>query len=83
METIILQSFISMAVIGLVFGVGLAIASKYFHVERDPREESIMEILPGANCGACGFPGCGGFASLVVKGEAPVNACIPGGHAVS
>ncbi|MBN1232042.1 MAG: RnfABCDGE type electron transport complex subunit B [Candidatus Coatesbacteria bacterium] len=83
METIIIQSFVSMAIMGLVFGAGLAIASKYFYLEKDPREEQIIEALPGANCGACGYPGCSGYASGIVKDGLPVNACIPGGPAVA
>lgn len=70
---------IVLGALGIVFGGILAFASKVFAVEKDPREEEISAILPGANCGGCGFPGCGGFASAVVKGVAPVSACTPGG----
>ncbi|MFR1233525.1 MAG: (Fe-S)-binding protein [Evtepia gabavorous] len=48
-----------------------------------PREEAITECLPGANCGGCGYPGCGGYANAVVKGLAPVDACSPGGAEVA
>ncbi len=78
--------FICVAVLGVmggVFGLVLAIASKVFYVEIDPREEAISECLPGANCGGCGYPGCGGYAAAVVKGEAPVNACSAGGPDVA
>jgi Na+-translocating ferredoxin:NAD+ oxidoreductase RNF subunit RnfB len=68
-----------LGILGVVFGGILAYASKVFAVEKDPREEEIAAILPGANCGGCGYPGCSGFASAVVKGVAPVNACTPGG----
>ena len=69
-------------ILGLVFGVLLAIASKVFAVEVDPRVEEINEILPGANCGGCGSPGCSGYADAIVnKGEA-INKCAPGGAAV-
>ncbi len=70
---------IVLTILGIVFGAILAFASKIFAVEKDPREEAISEILPGANCGGCGYPGCGGFANAVVKGLAPVDACAPGG----
>ena len=70
---------IAVCVLGIVFGIILAVASKVFAVEKDPREEAITECLPGANCGGCGYPGCGGYASAVVKGLAPVDACAPGG----
>ena len=62
---------IVLTILGIVFGAILAFASKIFAVEKDPREEAISEILPGANCG--------GFANAVVKGLAPVDACAPGG----
>ena len=78
MSTTILAPIV-LTVLGIIFGIILAVASKVFAVEKDPREEAIGEILPGANCGGCGYPGCGGYASAVVKGIAPVNACAPGG----
>ena len=68
---------------GAIFGLILAIAAKVFHVEVDPREEAIAGCLPGANCGGCGYPGCGGYAAAVAKGEAPINACAAGGDAVA
>ena len=74
---------IVLTVLGIIFGTILAVASKVFAVEKDPREDAIVEILPGANCGGCGYPGCGGYASAVVAGTAPVNACSPGGAATA
>ncbi len=68
-----------LGVLGVIFGSILAFASKVFAVEKDPREEEISAILPGANCGGCGYPGCSGYATAVVKGIAPVTACTPGG----
>lgn len=64
--------------IGAVFGGVLAFASQAFAVENDPRIDQINEVLPGANCGACGYPGCGGFAEAVVSGKAPINGCPVG-----
>lgn len=61
--------------IGLVMGVVLAVASKLFYIETDPRVEQISELLPGANCGGCGYAGCSACADAIVKGEAGVNAC--------
>ncbi len=78
MSTAILAPIV-LGVLGIIFGAILAFASKVFAVEKDPREEAIVEILPGANCGGCGYPGCGGYANAVVKGIAPVNSCSPGG----
>ena len=69
--------------LGLVFGVGLAIASKIFMVKRDPRVQEIDDVLPGVNCGACGAPGCSGFAEGVVEGKYPANGCTVGGAEVA
>lgn len=66
--------------LGLVFGLVLAAASKVFYVETDSRLEQLNECLPGANCGGCGFAGCGAYAEAVLKGEAPVGKCASGGN---
>ena len=65
---------------GLIFGLVLAIASKVFHVETDPRLEPLTECLPGANCGGCGYSGCGGYAQAVLDGTAPIGKCASGGQ---
>ncbi len=67
---------------GLLIGVFLSYFGKYFHVESDPREEAILEALPGNNCGGCGFAGCSGLASAIVRGDAPVSGCPVGGEKV-
>ena len=56
-----------LAGLGLLFGFGLAIAAKFLYVKVDTRVEDITGILPNANCGACGFPGCAGFAEAIVN----------------
>ena len=61
--------------LGILFGVVLAIAARVFAVKRDERIEQITELLPGANCGGCGYSGCAGLAEAIVKGEAKPNAC--------
>jgi len=73
-----LPAVVSLALLGAVFGTILAFASKKFAVEEDPRISAINEILPGANCGACGFPGCAALAVAICQGNAPVDACLPG-----
>ena len=62
--------------LGLVLGLGLAIASKIFDVKIDPLVEQVRELLPGANCGGCGIPGCDGFAKAVAAGEANAARCV-------
>ncbi|MEF9990799.1 MAG: RnfABCDGE type electron transport complex subunit B [Romboutsia sp.] len=75
----IFNSILVLGAMGLIFGAILAYASKKFAVEVDERVEAILEALPGANCGGCGFPGCGGLANAIVDGNAPVNGCPVGG----
>ncbi|MBU1240166.1 RnfABCDGE type electron transport complex subunit B [Myxococcota bacterium] len=67
---------------GLALGLLLAYFSKVFHVEEDPRIDQIEEVLPGANCGACGMAGCRDYAKACV-GEGEPPACPVGGAAVS
>lgn len=79
----ILKAVLVIGGIGIIFGCLLAYASIIFAVKKDPRVDEIIEILPGANCGACGFAGCGAFAAAVVEGKAPVNGCAVGQSAVA
>ena len=71
------------AVIGFVIGVALVAAGKKFHVEVDARETQVRSLLPGNNCGACGFAGCDAMAAAIAHGEAPVNGCPVGGEPVA
>ncbi len=82
MEQILLP-IIAIGGMGLIFGALLAIAAKLFAVDKDERIPQIEEILPGANCGGCGFAGCTACAEAIVLGKAPVTACPVGGSAVS
>ena len=78
-----MQIVIAIAILGglgLVFGLVLAAASKIFYVESDPRLDQLNECLPGANCGGCGYAGCGAYAEAVLKGEAPIGKCASGGN---
>ena len=59
-----------MLILGAALGLLLAIAGKVFYVEVDTRVEQITNMLPGYNCGACGYPGCAGLADALVSGEA-------------
>ena len=67
---------------GLLLGTGLAYVAIKVAVPPDERVVAVREQLPGANCGACGFPGCDGLAGAIVKGEAKPAACTAGGPAV-
>ena len=67
----------------VIFSYVLGWANKAFDVETDPRVEQVMDALPGANCGGCGFIGCYEYAEAVVMKGAPVNKCAPGGANVA
>ncbi len=69
--------------IGLVFGCMLALASLIFKVDKDTRVEMIEQVLPGANCGGCGYAGCTAYAEAVVAGDATVSCCSVGKDAVA
>lgn len=62
---------------GLVFGVLIAILSKVFYVQVDTRIKDVAEMLPGYNCGACGFPGCNGLATAIINEGVTVDRCKP------
>lgn len=79
----ILFAFLIIASLGLALGLGLAVAAKKFAVQKDERAEEILTILPGANCGACGYPGCSGYASALSSGKAQNGLCSPGGAKTS
>lgn len=76
----IVYAVVLLGVMGAVFGALLAIAAKIFHVQEDPRIAEVRGALAGANCGACGYAGCDGYAAAVVKDGAPPNKCAPGGE---
>lgn len=64
----IIQAVIVLGVIAILAAAVLYVCSKKFAVYEDPRIGQVAEILPGANCGGCGFPGCSGMADALVKG---------------
>jgi len=64
--------------IALVAAVGLGVAARVFYVKEDPRIAGVLSILPGANCGGCGYAGCSACAEAIVAGEAEANACVVG-----
>ncbi|MBQ8974370.1 MAG: RnfABCDGE type electron transport complex subunit B [Oscillospiraceae bacterium] len=81
---IIVLAVVSVTVIGLICAVVLSIASKVMAVPVNEEFTKIRECLPGANCGACGFAGCDGYAEALASGEEPaVNKCVPGSDGVA
>ena len=73
----ILTPILIVGIIGLLAGVILAVASIVMAVPKDEKAEALEEVLPGANCGACGFSGCPGYAAAMAKGEAQPGLCSP------
>lgn len=75
----IVYTILVLGALGILFGLVLTFADKKFAVPVDEKVAQIREAVAGANCGACGYPGCDGFAAAVAKGEAPIDGCTPGG----
>lgn len=74
---VVVYSAILLGSIGFLFGMFLSVMSEKFKVEEDPTVVLILEALPGINCGACGYPGCEGYAKAIVKGD-KADKCLPG-----
>ena len=83
---VILVAVIALGVLGLVLAAVLFLVAKKFAVEEDPRIAEVAEVLPQANCGGCGYPGCNGFAEACVKaadgGSLEGKLCPVGGQPV-
>ena len=76
---LIVSSIIVLGVIGLASAVILYFVAQKFKVEEDTRIDAVAELLPGANCGGCGYPGCRGFAEACVKADTLENMLCPVG----
>ena len=72
-----IKAIIMMLVVGAVLGIVLGISAKVFYVKPDTRVEDITKMLPGYNCGGCGYPGCAGMAEALVNKESKVTSCKP------
>lgn len=72
----------SLAILGATLGTLLGIASRYLRVEENPLEAELEAMLPGSQCGQCGYAGCRQAASALVTGDAQVTLCPPGGRAL-
>jgi electron transport complex protein RnfB len=77
-----LEAVIMMIGVGGALGLALGLAAKFLYVEADTRVEQVLEMLPGYNCGACGFPGCQGLAEALASGDAKSpSLCKPSNEA--
>jgi Na+-translocating ferredoxin:NAD+ oxidoreductase RNF subunit RnfB len=81
--TVVIYTAIFAALLAFTLGVALGFFRKIFAVEQDPLAGRVREALPGANCGACGYPGCDGYAAAVSSGSAGVGSCSVGGKEVA
>ena len=81
--SLVIKAVVALSIIGLSAAAMLAVASRRFHVEADPKVERVLSVLPGANCGACGHPSCFGAAEAMAEGSIPVTACTAGGQQVA
>lgn len=72
-----------MTSIGAGLGLVLGYADKVFAVQGNPLADEIAAMMPGSQCGQCGFPGCKPAAAAIADGSAPVSVCPPGGRALA
>ena len=83
MTSTIIWTVVIIAVLGLVLAVVLYLVAERFKVEEDPRIDEVEKVMPGANCGGCGFAGCRAFAEAAVKAsDLSANFCPVGGNDV-
>ena len=78
-----LAAIACLTILGLALGYMLGYAAKVFKVEANPITEEIAAMMPGSNCGQCGYPGCAPAADAIVTGEAAVTCCPPGGKTLA
>ncbi len=79
---LIVYAVITVAILGGLLGLCLAVAHSKLAVEKDPRIKALEDILPQANCGACGYPGCSGYAAAIINDDIDISMCPPGGNKV-
>ena len=70
-------------VVGLVLGIMLVLADKFVNPSVDAKVAELRAVLPGVNCGACGFAGCDGYALNLAQGNTELTLCTPGKAAVA
>jgi len=70
-----LIAVLTLAALCFLFASMLVLAHRFLHVDEDPRIQAVQDMLPGTNCGACGFPGCAGLSEAIVAGSALPGKC--------
>ncbi|NBC29568.1 MAG: RnfABCDGE type electron transport complex subunit B [Spirochaetes bacterium] len=76
----ILQAAILMGALGLLFAIFLGFANRKFHVDTNPKIEQVEAVLPGVNCGGCGYPSCAAYAEAIAENGEAVDLCVVGGE---
>ena len=76
-------ALLALTTLGLMLGLVLGVSARLFRVEGNPLQEEFVAMMPGSQCGQCGFPGCAQAAAAIACGEAPVTLCPPGGRALA
>jgi len=77
------EAIATMSAMGLGLGLVLGVAARKFAVETPPILDELEKLMPGTNCGQCGYPGCRTAAEAIASGSAPVTLCPPGGKALA
>lgn len=70
-----IEEIVVLGLLGLIFGLGLAAASRKFVIRGDEKIKRVTELLPGLNCGACGFGGCEDYASALIGDPSLIDKC--------
>lgn len=78
-----IEAVISISILGFLLGTLLGYAALYLRVEGNPLQEEVEDMLPGSQCGQCGFPGCSPAAEALTNGSAEVTLCPPGGKSLA
>ncbi|MBL8440447.1 MAG: RnfABCDGE type electron transport complex subunit B, partial [Betaproteobacteria bacterium] len=78
-----IAAILSLTVLGAALGMVLGVANKFLAVEGNPLVDELTAMMPGSNCGQCGFPGCSGAATAIADGSAAPTCCPPGGKALA
>lgn len=76
-------AIVSISILGFILGAGLGAAARFLSVESNPLQQEIEDMLPGSQCGQCGYPGCAPAAEALANGNALVTLCPPGGKTLA
>ena len=78
-----ISAVLSITTLGLFLGILLGMAARYLKVEGNQLQQEIEDMLPGSQCGQCGYPGCSPAADALANGAAEVTLCPPGGRSLA